>query len=536
MEGRSELGNQERHDTRTIKLDEDEFFRQVTMRICGSLDIGDALWQSHLYLKKFFPLDEMFLDIWDRENSEIRRVACSTSAQGGVSKLRIPIPEKVMKLVEKETISNSERIYYNSEQSELGKLIAPYVGLHNVSDLCLTLKIENQHLGGLIFRAKGQHQYNAEHGRLISLIHDPFAVAMANALTHREALELKDQLTEENQFLNEELEKLSGEVIGADGGLSHVMEMVHQVAPLSNTLLLLGETGVGKEVVASVIHRTSSRKDGPFIKVNCGAIPESLIDSELFGHEKGAFTGAIAQRRGHFERAQGGTLFLDEIGELPPAVQARLLRVLQFKEIERVGGTRTIPVNIRIIAATHRNLEAMVAGNRFREDLWFRLNVFPIIIPPLRQRRNDIPQLVEHFREKKTLELGIGEAPPVDSAALQRLSRHHWPGNVRELENLMERELIRCQGASLNFYDLPELEESVPYLDEQLISLAQAEAGHIERALEYCGGKVHGSGGAADILGLNPSTLRNRMNKLGIRYGRERAKDREFREVDRQRG
>ncbi len=521
MAENTEINSSPPDDSILSAINEDVFFHQVTTRICGDLDIGKALWRCHLYLEQIFPLDEIFLDIWDRKNGAIMRVAHSTSAQGCVSNIRIPVPEEVMNLLEEKVDSNSQRFYNTNDSDELAELIGPYVGLHNVSDLCLTLKIEDQRLGGLILRAKGHHRYKPEHGPLISLVHDPFAVAMANALTHREALKLKEQLTEENQFLNEELEKLSGEVIGADGGLSHVMEMVHQVAPLSNTLLLLGETGVGKEVIAGAIHRTSSRKEGPFIKVNCGAIPESLIDSELFGHEKGAFTGAVAQRRGHFERAQGGTLFLDEIGELPPAVQARLLRVLQSKEIERVGGSRTIPVDIRIIAATHRNLETMVAQNLFREDLWYRINVFPIIIPPLRQRRIDIPKLAEYLRLKKAKELGLPQAPELHESALNRLRAYPWPGNVRELENIMERELIRSQGAPLSFSDLPELVASEPEPDEELSSLAQAETRHIEKMLEYCEGKVHGAGGAAAVLGLNPSTLRNRMNKLGIRYGRE---------------
>jgi transcriptional regulator with GAF, ATPase, and Fis domain len=260
--------------------------------------------------------------------------------------------------------------------------------------------------------------------------------------------------------------------------------------------------------------------------VNCGAIPETLVDSELFGHEKGAFTGAISQRRGRFERADKGTIFLDEIGELPSQAQVRLLHVLQKKEIERVGGISSIPVNIRIISATHRNLEEMIASGRFREDLWFRLNVFPITIPPLRQRREDIPALVHHFIDRKTKELKLTERPVLAPGAIDRLIAYDWPGNVRELENMIERALIRHRGCVLSFETLlplavSEVREMVE--DDRhraLPSLDEINARHIRKALKTAGGKINGPGGAALILGLHPNTLRKRMNKLGIPFGR----------------
>ena len=231
-------------------------------------------------------------------------------------------------------------------------------------------------------------------------------------------------------------------MIGADFGLKRVMEMVQQVAALDSPVMLRGETGTGKEVIASVIHNLSSRRKGPFITVNCGAIPDSLMDSELFGHEKGAFTGALERTRGRFERAHGGTIFLDEIGELSPSAQMRLLRVLQDKKIERVGGSDSIDLDIRVIAATHRNLESLIQEGQFREDLYFRLQVFPIIIPPLRHRTMDIPALVKHVLTKKTRAMGFSKIPELWPGVLERLSGYHWPGNVRELENMVERALI----------------------------------------------------------------------------------------------
>jgi transcriptional regulator with GAF, ATPase, and Fis domain len=291
--------------------------------------------------------------------------------------------------------------------------------------------------------------------------------------------------------------------------------------------LLLGETGVGKDVIANAIHYSSPRKDGPFIKVNCGAIPETLLDSELFGHEKGAFTGALSQRRGRFERANGGTLFLDEIGELPPQAQVRMLRVLQYKEIERVGGTNPISVDIRLIAATNRDLEEMVKAKQFREDLWFRLNVFPIRIPPLRERKEDIVALVHHFIRRKSRELKLPAPPPLAPGIIDRLMAYHWPGNVRELENVIERALILSKGTPLIFDDLigekRDQSSVIPvWTQDAPPKLDEVMSQHIRRVLEMTKGKVHGKGGAAEVLGINPSTLRNRMNQLGIPYGRRR--------------
>ena len=316
-------------------------------------------------------------------------------------------------------------------------------------------------------------------------------------------------------------------MIGGETGLRKVMEMVRQVAPLNNTVLLLGETGTGKEMIANAIHFSSPRKDGPFIKVNCGALPENLIDSELFGHEKGAFTGAVAESRGRFERADGGTIFLDEIGELSPTAQVRLLRVLENREVERVGGKRPIPVDIRVIAATHRDLQSMITNGGFREDLWFRLSGFPIPVPPVRQRKSDIPTLTRHFVTVKSRELGIAVPPSIAPGALLRLMEYDWPGNVRELENMVERELIRHRGGPLAFETmLPREEERTEAVSAGVahphlpLKLDEAMAAHISEVLKVAQGKIHGTGGAAELLGVNPTTLRTRMDQLGIRYRR----------------
>jgi transcriptional regulator with GAF, ATPase, and Fis domain len=334
-------------------------------------------------------------------------------------------------------------------------------------------------------------------------------------------------LRDDNRYLSRELQRISGNrIIGADFGLRQVMEMARLVAPRDSPVLLSGETGVGKDVLANAIHELSTRRDGPFIKVNCGAIPDTLIDSELFGHEKGAFSGAIVQKRGRFERADGGTIFLDEIGDLPLPAQVRLLRVLQSREIERVGGTQVITVDIRVIAATNRDLQEMVKKGTFREDLWFRLNVFPIIIPPLRERKKDIPSLVRHFIEKKSRELRLMSQPTLAVDAFERLAHYDWPGNVRELENVVERALILWREGPLvldPFVETPQPTEPLQTSVEvpSFLRLNDVLAWHFRRVLEMTKGRVHGPDGAAAILGINPGTLRHRMNKLGIPYGRK---------------
>ncbi len=400
-------------------------------------------------------------------------------------------------------------------------------GTEVTSLMVLALGLDHKVVGGgsLALATEGDRKFTQQHADLLALLREPFAIAMSNALRHREVKKLWDILADDNRYLQSELQRLSGdEVIGANFGLKDVMHKVHQVATLNSPVLLLGETGVGKDIIANAIHYSSSRSDGPFVSVNCGAIPETLVDSELFGHEKGAFTGAIAQKRGRFERADKGTIFLDEIGELPPQAQVRLLKVLQSKEIERVGGVKTISLDIRIIAATNRDLEEMVKNQLFREDLWFRLNVFPILIPPLRERRSDIPALLQHFISLKARELKLPTIPSLAAGAIDPLMEYHWPGNVRELQNVIEHALILKPSGPLTFEHLslkhPKKTLELREHSEETDNLDEAMTRHICRVLSKTKGKVHGPDGAAAFVGLNPSTLRNRMQKLGIDYRR----------------
>jgi DNA-binding NtrC family response regulator len=305
-----------------------------------------------------------------------------------------------------------------------------------------------------------------------------------------------------------------GALIGEAPALARVREQIAQVAPTDSTVLVIGETGTGKELVARALHEQSHRRERALVKLNCAALPRELVESELFGHEKGAFTGAVAQRRGRFELADGGSLLLDEVGELPLEAQAKLLRVLQEREFERVGGTRSLRVDVRLIAATNRDLQAEVAAGRFRADLFYRLNVFPLVLPPLRERRGDIPRLVEHVARRIARRLGrqfAGIAPDFIDAACA----YDWPGNVRELENVIERALIVSRGGLLEAA-LPGPATAAAQAGNNSDAIEDIERAHLQRVLERTRWVIEGEAGAAHALGLNPSTLRHRLRKLGL--------------------
>jgi transcriptional regulator with GAF, ATPase, and Fis domain len=507
-------------------LNRDEFLREMTLRIFSSLEIKETLRNVFEYLSGHFPLDGLALFILDERMGATRHIAHAFYKGAVPPGEIIPLPEGMPEKIAARNFSAP--FIVDAEGDEIFRYFAPLVGLEGNTDLIVPLRMSGRLLGGLTLRARGEGRYTEEQAEFIGCIARPFAIALANALAHEEVLRYQAILLDDKRFLTRELHHgAAGEVIGGETGLRKVMEMVRQVAPLNNTVLLLGETGTGKEMIADAIHFSSPRKDGPYIKVNCGALPENLIDSELFGHEKGAFTGAVAESRGRFERADGGTIFLDEIGELSPTAQVRLLRVLQDREVERVGGKRPIPIDIRVIAATHRDLQSMITEGGFREDLWYRLSGFPIPVPPVRQRKSDIPALTRHFVMVKSREFGITVPPSIAPGALLRLMEYDWPGNVRELENMVERELIRHRVGPLTFETILPREEgrteavsagvAHPHLP---LKLDEAMAAHISEVLKVAQGKIHGPGGAADLLGVKPTTLRWRMDQLGIRYRR----------------
>ncbi|MBN1627642.1 MAG: sigma 54-interacting transcriptional regulator [Deltaproteobacteria bacterium] len=506
---------------------ENEIFREATLRICGNLNFEYALQDCLNYLRTFMPADCFHLNLLDKELGLLKLIAIVTAEKAKRVNLVISLDDRGRKIIDSHKYMPS-LILDPFEFIPIKKTVVKKTGLwEDHSALLMQLFIRDEHLGNLTLFAKGTNRYSEEHLRILSMLREPFSIALSNALRYDEVIRLKDILTDDLKALQRRLlQSTDNIIIGADMGLKRVIEMAREVAPLDSPVLLHGETGVGKEVIANSIHRMSRRSKGPFIQVNCGAIPETLIDSELFGHEKGAFTGAISRKRGCFERADGGTIFLDEVAELPLPAQVRMLRVLQEKEIIRVGGDSQIKVDIRIIAATHQNLEEMVRKGSFRADLRFRLNVFPVFIPPLRDRREDIPALVNHFIEKKSRELQIPGPHKLERGSMDILKAYPWPGNVRELENVIERALILNRGGLIRFEDVvwsgaKGIMEHEAIQPNEFQKLDDVNSRHIRQALKMTNGRVHGPGGAAELLGLNPSTLRHRMKKLGIKAGKK---------------
>jgi formate hydrogenlyase transcriptional activator len=364
--------------------------------------------------------------------------------------------------------------------------------------------------------------FDPEEFELLGIFADQAAMAIKSAHLFAKLARYRERLQIENAYLQEEIRIEHGfeDIVGQSSALRGVLKKVKQVAGVDTTVLLTGETGTGKELIARAIHALSPRKDRPLIKVNCGAIPQGVVESELFGHERGAFTGALQRRIGRFELADKGTLFMDEVGELPLDTQVKLLRVLQEQEFERLGGGRSITVDVRLVAATNRDLDIEVSDSRFRADLYYRLNVFPIRVPPLRERPEDIPPLVRHFLahfQRKLAKSVRGVTPE----GMQRLMAYPWPGNIRELQNVLERACVLARGpiidvaAALGQTDRP-APDPASVVDERIVTLDEHEQRQIRRALERADGKIHGPGGAAALLGLNASTLRSRMEKHGM--------------------
>jgi len=350
------------------------------------------------------------------------------------------------------------------------------------------------------------------------------APAVRNAQLYREVERYRDRLELENAYLQEAIAEERGfeGIVGESPALRAVLRKVQQVAPVETTVLLTGETGTGKELIARALHQGSPRRDRPLIKINCGAIPQGVVESELFGHERGAFTGALQRRIGRFELADKGTLFMDEVGELPLDTQVKLLRVLQEQEFERVGSHHTQRVDVRLVAATNRDLGQEVTEQRFRADLFYRLNVFPIRVPPLRERPSDIPLLVRHFLAQFQRKLAK-PLKAVTAESMARLERYSWPGNIRELQNVLERACVLSPGPVVEILEelqvaSPSEPAAGPMIARQagIVTLEENERIHIRQALAASGGRIHGPDGAAALLGINPSTLRSRMKKLGI--------------------
>jgi len=385
------------------------------------------------------------------------------------------------------------------------------------SYLIVPLMARGRAIGALLLASFISNRYSPDDVPLVEEVAKQIALAVDNMQAYEEISRLRGQLEAENRYLQEEIKSDYNfeEIVGQSPALTRVFKAIETVAPATTTVLILGETGTGKELVARALHHLSPRRDKALVKVNCAALPSGLIESELFGHEKGAFTGAVARKIGRFELAHGGTLFLDEIGDLPLELQPKLLRVLQEGEFERVGASDTTTVDVRVITATNRDLQTAVREGRFRPDLYYRLNVFPIQLPPLRERKEDIPLLVRYLALRYGARLAK-RIPAVSPETMDALQAYPWPGNIRELENVIERAMILSEGAELDVRgSLPSSGGGGAGAGVRTLEDIQRE--YIRLVLEQTGGRVSGDGGAAELLGMKPTTLEARMKKLGIK-------------------
>jgi formate hydrogenlyase transcriptional activator len=511
------------------KNDRLQLLLDVTNQVVSNLELRDLLRAISQDVRRVMQCDYAGLSLPDAENKQLRLYAVDFPEGKGF------LQEDLVYSIEGSPSGTAFRTMkpLTLQHPFTGWLNYPIVqiavreGLKSVC--CLPLSSRNRAIGVLVLGRLRDDAFREGDIIFLSQVANQIALAVENALAYREIRELKDQLSKEKLYLEDEIrtEMNFAQIIGNSASLRRVLKHVETVAPTDSTVLIYGETGTGKELIARGVHDLGPRRSKPFVKLNCAAIPTGLLESELFGHEKGAFTGAIAQRIGRFEVADGGTIFLDEIGEIPFELQTKLLRVLQEREFERLGSSRTLRTDARLIAATNRDLEAMVAEQKFRSDLFFRLNVFPVHVPPLRERQGDIPLLVRHFtqqfsrRMKKVIET-------IPSATMDALSRYHWPGNIRELQNVIERAVIISAGPVLSV-DVPDLKfPKVNHSEERAVApnsrtngalhhlLEETERQQILQTLKQCNWVVAGPHGAAARLGMNRSTLQVRIRKLGI--------------------
>src|SRR3989441_1000001 len=506
----------------------------LTTRITSNLDLREVLRAISANFREVMHCDGAGIWLPGEEAGTFKLYAFDVSSSKGFAKEDLIItpaeddPGKRAFETMKPTVATVEEIGWPGGGE--GYRLAAAEGVKSACFIPLVSR--GRALGDLMIVRKTEGTFTAADVDFLSQAAGQIAIAIENALAYREISELKDKLAQEKLYLEEEIrsEMNFAEIVGKSSALRKVLKRVETVAPTDSTVLIYGETGAGKELVARAIHDLSPRSSKPFVKLNCAAIPTGLLESELFGHEKGAFTGAIAQRIGRFEVADGGTIFLDEIGEIPIELQTKLLRVLQEREFERLGSSRTLRTDARLIAATNRDLEAMVAEQKFRSDLFFRLNVFPVHVPPLRERQGDIPLLVRHFTQQFSRRMNkVMETIP--SATMDALCRYHWPGNIRELQNVIERAVIISTGPALSV-DVADLKFSkAGHVVERTDSpksptngalhnvLEETERQQILKALKQSHWVVAGPNGAAAHLGMERSTLPQRIRKLGISRG-----------------
>jgi formate hydrogenlyase transcriptional activator len=497
---------------------EEAVMLQLSSALLSSVDIRKLLSAVSASIREVTPHDCATLSLYDAEAGDLA-VQFLSADEMAVS------PSEVRVAVED---SPAGVAFRNREPVVLPRLPGPafaaravthLTSLGMVSGCWVPLVHRGEAIGALAVASRSESAFSARDAEMLTQIASQVAVAVNNAMTFRRMAELRDRLRQEKQYLEAEinLEHSYEDIVGDSTGLRQVLQQIETVAPTDATVLIQGETGTGKELLARAIHRQSRRSERTFVKLNCAAIPAGLLESELFGHEKGAFTGAIARKIGRLELAHEGTLFLDEVGELPLDLQPKLLRALQEREIERLGSNRPIPVNARLIAATNRDLARMVAEKQFRSDLYYRLKVFPIFAPPLRERAGDIPILVRHFVTMHSRRMGKN-IETIPDETMEALAHWKWPGNIRELENFLERAVILTRGPVLHA-PLVELETEDEQDDgdaAESATLSEAERDHILHALREARGQIGGPDGAAQRLGLKRTTLNSKIKKLGI--------------------
>jgi formate hydrogenlyase transcriptional activator len=478
----------------------------------GSKQLFDSIGGS---LRRTFGLDYSSVMVHDAAKNGLRlQMVDFPSGTGFIREdLLLPIDDTLAGHVFR---TREGRCYTMDETRALAPATAEVLIREGLTSLCcMPLVSHDKVLGVLSVASRQPNFFAADDVPFFSQVAGQIAIALDNALSYKQIEELNARLAEEKVYLEDEIrtENRFEEIIGQSRALKAILKQIEIVAPTGSTVLIFGETGTGKELLARAIHDLSPRKKGTFVKLNCAAIPTGLLESEMFGHEKGAFTGAIAQRIGRFELADRGTMFLDEVGEIPLELQSKLLRVLQEREFERLGSSRTIHTDARLVAATNRDLATMVEERQFRPDLYYRLNVFPITVPPLRDRREDIPLLVRYFVQQNARRMNK-RITTIPTETMQALTRYHWPGNIRELQNFIERAVIVSPGPALQA-PVRELKRGGAAATSA-VTLAAAERDAIVRALRDADGKVGGDQGAAARLGMKRTTLQAKMRKLGI--------------------
>jgi formate hydrogenlyase transcriptional activator len=468
-------------------------------------------------LRRTFALDYASLLIYDGEISALRLETCDLPH--GVGAIRedavVPLDDTVAGYVFR---TRQGRVFSLQEAAAISQSTGEIMGREGLHSICcMPLLSHGNALGTLNLGSRQESFFTEGDLQFFAQTADQVAIALENALSFQRIEELNARLAEEKVYLEDEIrtDNRFEEIVGQSRVLKAVLKQVETVAPTDSTVLIYGETGTGKELLARAIHDLSSRRQGTFVKLNCAAIPMGLLESEMFGHEKGAFTGAIAQRIGRFELANRGSMFMDEVGEIPLELQTKLLRVLQEREFERLGSSRTIRTDARLVAATNRDLAELVEERQFRADLYYRLNVFPITVPPLRERRDDIPLLVRYFVQQFARRMNR-RITSIPADAMQALTRYQWPGNIRELQNFIERAVIVSPGPTLQapVRELKGPKSASP--SAAAVTLADAESEAIGRALREAGGRVGGPEGAAAKLGMKRTTLQAKMRKLGI--------------------